>query len=613
MLQLYSEPKGSSGFLATGLMKLLGSPAIEQHEILIRESVQNSWDARLKDKIPYFGVDVRKLGEYQKSVLVNEVLVDSGRTGPRISQFLQRYEDAWVLEISDRKTTGLTGHVDPRIATKDGEPRNFADLIYTFGATSENGATGGTYGYGKVAAFQSSDLGTVIYWTRCEHEGHLEYRLIASRLAHEVEHDGLGYTGRHLWGRLDPDANVLPLVGEDARMLGEKIFNRGFANEETGTSIMVLKPVMPTFETDTEESVSEIDSTAGLAERIRDSVLVNLWPKITPDPDGLVPMDIEVKYEGSKLEFGDPTIGLWRTWADALNRIRRHESGGAYRMGGDNFWEIRFRRQSPNQPLGFLHIGNFAISKGANIPMHTHFDRLFANKSGLYCRMRAPELVVDYVPLPGLIEEDSYFGGVFKVLDDEHANTSFAAAEGPTHTEWNGEAKGPAVRGMINMAKRRIAEYSNEYFSLLTPASSDSRQFNQKVANQLRYLVPVGSGRESATKPRARRAGARAKVLLPTLEDVSFVEIDEHGLQVQLATVKLPKAERPVPVYLKIERIGGGADFEIDSNQLQVEWLDHSDAIVDSGTRVRLKGESTYRARIATTAGYRLRINLKGE
>lgn len=610
MLQLYSEPQGTGGFLAEGVRKLLGSPPIEQHAILMRECVQNSWDARLAGSSPYFSADVRPLSSVQKRVLKHGVLVDSGMTGECIGKFLLEDQDSWVIELSDRGTTGLTGNIDPRIATAEGEPKNFANLVFTYGATRNTGSTGGTYGYGKVAAFGSSDLGTVIYWTRCEHNGKLEYRLIASRLGDEVEIDGLSYTGRHWWGRLDPQANVLPLVGEEARILGEQIFNQGFSDGETGTSIMVLKPVIPNTESDHEGNIPSLNSMRELAESIRDSVLENLWPKVTPRPDGTVPMVIQIKYQSEILEFGNPAVGLWKVWADALNAVRRGEHGDGAEGPNVERWAISFKSQSRHQPEGFRDIGNFAISKGLGVQLPFNFDRLFQDRIGTYCRMRAPELVVDYMPLPGFGDSDSYFAGVFKVLDDPDANAAFAEAEGPTHSEWNSATKSPTVKSMIRTAMQRITDTSKEYFSELLPQPDTGPKFNGKIANRLRYLVPVGSSIEQQPNRKKKRVGARAKVLSPTLEALQFVKFDERGFQVQLATVRTPEAEGKVPVKMTVQRVGGGTDDDIGSEELEVNWLDRSNEVIASGTRVNLKGESRYQARIATVGAYRLRIRV---
>ncbi len=50
---LFSEPYGASGGLAAdGILNQLGRPDIEALEVLVREAVQNSWDAK-RGRLPH--------------------------------------------------------------------------------------------------------------------------------------------------------------------------------------------------------------------------------------------------------------------------------------------------------------------------------------------------------------------------------------------------------------------------------------------------------------------------------------------------------------------------------------------------------------------------------
>ena len=64
-------PQGSMG--GRGIKNLLGRPAeLSQIEILVRETVQNVWDARIDGQMPSCQFDVRNIGRSQLEKLLGE-------------------------------------------------------------------------------------------------------------------------------------------------------------------------------------------------------------------------------------------------------------------------------------------------------------------------------------------------------------------------------------------------------------------------------------------------------------------------------------------------------------------------------------------------------------
>src|SRR5699024_9035208 len=199
---------------------------------------QNSWDARDPSSAdpPTFGVVVRSLDESSSASLRQEVLTGApGRLG------LVPHDDRVpVVEVFDRGTVGLNGPV--RNDRPAGPDRNFIDYVLNVGAPRDMDMGGGTYGYGKTAAYVASRRGVILIWSRTRHDGVLEHRLIASAIgAQGFTHNGLTHTGRHWWGRLVDD-RIEPLTGPEAEELANKLFARGFHGDETGTSVLVIDP-----------------------------------------------------------------------------------------------------------------------------------------------------------------------------------------------------------------------------------------------------------------------------------------------------------------------------------------------------------------------------------
>jgi hypothetical protein len=65
----------AGGFEAAGFLKLLGAPELEDVEILVRETAQNSWDARSGKELVYMefnGATLTK-GDTEYHALVNEI------------------------------------------------------------------------------------------------------------------------------------------------------------------------------------------------------------------------------------------------------------------------------------------------------------------------------------------------------------------------------------------------------------------------------------------------------------------------------------------------------------------------------------------------------------
>src|SRR5699024_5693024 len=74
------------------------------------------------------------------------------------------------------------------------------------------------------------------------------------------QEQGIQYTGRHWWGVLSEDGeSVLPVLGEDAAELGERFFERRFEGDETGTSILILDPLVADEEDAAETAAEPLD------------------------------------------------------------------------------------------------------------------------------------------------------------------------------------------------------------------------------------------------------------------------------------------------------------------------------------------------------------------
>ena len=156
----------------SGAIKLLGTSRLSPEEILVRESAQNSWDARIPSQELRYSLHLRTLSQDQMDLLRNVVFRD-GSEKLGLGKSLQN-QTMRVLEVTDRGTCGLNGPVRNDRVIPEGDPTNFIDLILNVGAPPDTTAGGGTYGFGKTVTYSASHSGTVLFWSHSNEGGKIE-------------------------------------------------------------------------------------------------------------------------------------------------------------------------------------------------------------------------------------------------------------------------------------------------------------------------------------------------------------------------------------------------------------------------------------------------------
>jgi hypothetical protein len=202
-LEWIPELNGTNGSFSTdGFTRLLGASRMDRLAILVRETAQNSWDARLSETGEVgFHMSGFRLSAKQHQVLTHEVFTgEFEQVVPNLERVMGG-EPPLVLCVSDRNTKGLGGPVDGNSA----DPNRIYDwrhFVLDMGHRNTDGHTGGTYGFGKTIAYIVSKAGTVLIHSRALGVGSegISSRFIACAIGHDFDLDGLLYTGRHFWG-----------------------------------------------------------------------------------------------------------------------------------------------------------------------------------------------------------------------------------------------------------------------------------------------------------------------------------------------------------------------------------------------------------------------------
>lgn len=526
------EAHGSTS--GDGATRLLGRPRLDPLAVLMRETLQNAWDARRHEEIS-FRVELRRLDDDQREVLGSQVfaegaehvLCDPLKAGdtqparPGLKQALER-DELWVLEIGDRGTVGLGGPLRADLDPEEGEPTDFIDFVFNLGAPRNVKLGGGTYGFGKTISYITSHARSVIVATRTGAGNGTQHRFIASAIGQHWAREGLRFTGRHWWGRMS-DERIGPAIDSDATRLIRELGFQPFPVD--GTSLMIVDP-----------DLEELEPEAAI-EHLGEAFVWHLWPKLVARPDRSRPsVDAEFVLQGATVPQPDPreVPGL-APFVEALDAVRRHDLG---REPTDRLLVPPQLRTidygSMHRPLGTLGLVKMSAPWSATDVEPEVTARPFQGPSHHVALMRQAELVVEYVPGPDSPIPGYEWAGVFRSLPE--ADDDFAAAEPPAHDSWEWQSVGDArIKSHVRTAERKIKQEMRSFANPVSvPPTHAAVASVAGLADRLRSLVPSLSATATSARRVASEGGAR---------DPSGVKIDltgarpfydgEHVVQVQ--------------------------------------------------------------------------------
>lgn len=486
----------SGGLAADGFAKLLGRPDLDPLAVLVRETAQNSWDARDSSGEPvFFELSAKTLSMSVKETLRNSIFHNAASLED--DELATSLDDSELmgLYVTDRKTKGLGGPVQGHLQSADGT-YDWVDFILNVGKANTDGMTGGTYGFGKTIAYITSRAHTIVVHTRAVHNGVIVSRLIACSIGSQFAVNGILHTGRHWWGQSDSGEPV-PLEGAAADTLAAQLGMPPHTDDALGTNILILDP-------DFGERTPEQGMTF-----IAESVLWHLWPKLV-GAHSL--MAINVSLNGLDIAIPNPESrpplnhfvtayrALKQSDEDSAAFVQQHKiTRYSERLG--TLALVRFPSLPFKSP--FVVDDGYRLGESESPAPASPFTNRTCNHTVL---LRSPELVVEYRQGPPAPMEGIEWAAVFRGEDD--LDSAFAQAEPPTHDSWQPSLISSAEqRQRVAKALRDIDYKVAAEWGKAKPVAAAESSSTSAVANALSHLV--GFAGQGKGRPDGQSGGSK--------------------------------------------------------------------------------------------------------
>ena len=449
LLDLVSQPVGEDG-AAFGSYDAL-TASLTARELLIRETVQNAWDARDPDRPAgqpvLFHVWGDRLGgnraDAVRHLLGSPVVA---KLPGRVAD-IQRESPATVLAsdeidvvtIADRWTVGLDGPTIPGRIDYSGQRTRFADFLRNLGRPdvgAQGTAEGGAFGIGKTVLWRFSRCSTVLVHTRTRGaDGHPEERVLGKTIGPAWDEPPQRYTGRHYFGRATRERvetiNEADPAFAAVRAALELIGMPEYPDGAFGTTCIIVGAAVG-------------EDMRRSMEGLRQAVRWQAWPKYTPLPTrvGSAEMAFDIRDRGRLLPLTavdeDPEVG---PYARALRDALAGSSVEGVPMRG-----IDLHCGNPRQRLGGIRIEPVAavndppsveVRLGSDLDEDDPLVSLPTWGEHIALVRRDPLLLIAYRPISAPPpDEHTVRCGVFVNDEDETVNGALRTAEPPAHDRW---------------------------------------------------------------------------------------------------------------------------------------------------------------------------------
>lgn len=453
--------------------------------VLAREAIQNSVDAWRPDVAEKVRVEFRRVslvGSSKATFIKNLGLHPEFVSRKKVLGFqhgnciesLKKSEDPLrLLYIDDFGTHGLFGAPHAR------KSHFFRFLLSLGDGTKSRGkdGSGGSYGYGKSVYSGNSRIHTVVAYSVFnpkDDESKHHARLMGCGYLHGHQHDGLDFSGRAWLGVPSDDGDHVQVVDpfhdvQAHELAGQLGFERR-DKKEFGTSILIVD--------------CGVD-----CDELRSSIEEWWWPRLLDDSVGL---DIKLYEEGKLLQPPRP-----RSRADLKPFIHCFEmaigrsaaAGKQDKTGAMNKWN------------GGVIPGNYGFTI---LDEKDLANESLQQKSGQIALIRAPRMVVSYMPVGGTLPLPCV--GAFVASPD--VDKPLKISEPPSHDKWDPNSsrllelmddERPLVKAIIERLKGGMRKFSYEA-APPTPKQDSRLRYLEQLLGSL-FKPPKGSGKAPGGHP----------------------------------------------------------------------------------------------------------------
>lgn len=217
-------------------------------EYLVRESIQNSLDAKKDDNIvrvtfDIFEISSDKIPGYASIKDAINKCLSSNKKDSQAQKFFSKaqnilsQENISILKISDYGTVGLLGSENPT-----DEYTNWYGLIKKEGASNnKTGSSGGSFGIGKNVYFGASNIRTVYFssYNSAGHKSHIGLAKLISFQEKDYKTLGRGYYSKD--NLFNPIDGLLQMLDENRNTYGTDIYLLSPSSELSNKDLKEIK------------------------------------------------------------------------------------------------------------------------------------------------------------------------------------------------------------------------------------------------------------------------------------------------------------------------------------------------------------------------------------
>lgn len=576
---------------------LKGEKNINKVNVLVREVLQNSLDAR-KDDAEFVKVEIfeNKFNNEKFANLFEEIG----------DVLLKRYGNKNIefIAFKDSNTKGLTGPIhknEKRVAQVE---ERLINLVYSLGEAQSQSGAGGSWGYGKTTLYNFGN-GLVLFYTRIKEDGEYKSRLIGVVIENPdisdekkllIDKEGEVNKGIAWFGNTNVyetkryrEERVIPICDEEIIENVLNIFGiEPYRGAETGTTTIIPyingKEILENCMPNQDDSIMWFQCPEqGLEDYMK--ICISRWYTFRLNNKDLKNNPyLQVYYNGEKYEDEEKIFNIIKTMynlasskqtTDVIDGITYQNKEVTYNkkeIGRYIYTKINEKDLDYNPYIYFLD-----ENKELESPL---------NKIGLYCRK--PGMVISYEygdsdwlkGVQKLENEVEYFIGLFVLnskgeikISDLNVNLEEYARglEGADHAQWADKDnvivrndKGEDINidtsktKLINTIKRKIANIQSQEFKIEKPVvkgnwNDVSIKFSNLLLPKRGYgsavsKKPSSTGREKSCEGSSRPS---SKIVMQKFYNDGVTMKKEFDAYISRKGMKLiPKVDADKPIEL---------------------------------------------------------------